>query len=79
MTLLYIKAIAGMKRNSNLAALAKSVKKIVIFDCAQTQKIRHLQNQIGFLNCLVILNKLLIPPGRLNEKFCAFLTDGSSC
>ena len=67
------KAIAGMKRNSNLAALAKSV------DCAQTQKIRHLQNQIGFLNCLVILNKLLIPPGRLNEKFCAFLTGRSSC
>ena len=27
-----------MKRNSNLAALAKSVEKIVIFDCAQTQK-----------------------------------------
>jgi len=76
---LYIKAIAGMKRNSNLAAMAKSVEKIVIFDCAQTQKIRHLQNKIGFLNCLVILNKLLIPPGRLNEKFCAFLTGGSSC
>jgi len=76
---LYIKAIAGMKRNSDLAALAKSVEKIVIFDCAQTQKIRYLQNQIGFLNCLVILNKLQIPPGRLNERFCAFLTGGSSC
>ena len=69
---LYIKAIAGMKRNSNLAALAKSVAKIAIFYCTQTQKIRQLRNRIGLLNCLVILNKLPIPPGRLTEKFCAF-------
>ena len=66
-----------MKRNSNLAALVKSVAKIAIFYCAQSQKICQLQNQIGLLNCIVILNKLPIPPGRLNEKFCAFLTCGS--
>ena len=42
-----------MNRNSNLAALAKSVAKITIFYCAQTQKL---------LNCLLILNKLPIPP-----------------
>jgi len=67
-----------MKRNSNSATLAKSVAKIAIFYCAQTQKIRQLQNQIVLLNRLVILNKLPIPLGRLNEKFCAFLTGGSS-
>ena len=78
MNLFIHKAIAGMKRNSNLAALAKSATKIAIFYCAQTQKIRQLQKQIGLLNCLVILNNLPIPPGRLTEKFCAFLTGGSS-
>ena len=52
-----------MNRNSNVAALAKSVPKIAIFYCVQTQKICQLQNQIGLLNCLVILNKLPIPPG----------------
>ena len=39
-----------MNRNSNLAALAKSVAKITIFYCEQTQKICQLQNQIGLLN-----------------------------
>ena len=65
-----------MSRNSNLAALAKSVAKITIFYCAQTQKICQLQNQIGLLNCLVILNKLPIPPGRFNEKFCGLRLAG---
>ena len=66
-----------MNRNSNVAALAKSVAKIAIFYCGQTEKICQLQNQISLLNCLVILNKLPIPPGRFNEKSCAFLTCGS--
>ena len=39
-----------MNRNSNLAALAKSVAKITIFHCEQTQKICQLQNQISLLN-----------------------------
>ena len=39
-----------MNRNSNLAALAKSVAKITIFYCEQTQKICQLPNQICLLN-----------------------------
>ena len=57
-------------RNSNLAVLAKSVANIA------TQQIFQLQNQIGLLNCLVILKKNSILPGQLNEKFFVFLTKG---
>ena len=42
---------------------------MAIFYYAQAQEIRQLQIQIGLLNRLVILNKLRILPGRLNEKF----------
>ena len=59
-----------MMRNSNLAVLAKSVANIA------TQQIFQLQNQIGLLNCLVILKKISILPEQLNEKYCVFLTKG---
>ena len=46
-----------------------SVANITDFYYAQGQTICQLQNQIGRLNRLLILNKLQILPGRLNEIF----------
>jgi len=77
-----------------LAGLAdlvpKSVASIVISVCAQTHKIRQLQNQIGLLNRLIrlILNKLRICSQdfwmSIPSKFCAFwlagvATNNSKC
>ena len=52
------------------ARVRQGSSKLAIFWYAQARKIPLLQNQIGLLNRLVILNKLRILPRRLNEKLC---------